>query len=125
MAVENGDIAMARFLLENGADVNAPGGVWETPLGTAAHAGNVPMARLLLDSGADPDKGNPIITAADAGRLEVVKLLLDAGADPSLPNRQGWTALDVARSHKQGEIRALLLKHLKKDVEPAAGPPSQ
>ena len=47
--------AVARVLLDAGADPNGTGEAGGTALHTAAQYGDVEMARLLLDHGADPD----------------------------------------------------------------------
>lgn len=76
-AVINNHILLAKTLLANGADVNAPGtkpagnnDYWikldgVTPLALACRGGNVEIARLLLETGADEtvrdSKGNPPI----------------------------------------------------------------
>lgn len=45
------------------------------------------------------DQGTtPLMKAAANGRSSVIKLLLAAGADPSRRNKQGKTALDLARA---------------------------
>ena len=73
----------ARFLLDRGADADAPGRGWMT--GTALHS------------------------AASSRQPEVVAMLLDAGADADARQGQGWTALHAAaRNGDLASVEALL-----------------
>jgi ankyrin repeat protein len=46
--------AIVRFLVENRADVNAPGGYkWSSALVAAAYRGSEPIVRYLVENGAD------------------------------------------------------------------------
>jgi ankyrin repeat protein len=51
-----GNIAIAEYLIEHGADVNAhhEGHIGNTPLGEVAGSCSLKMAELLLEHGADP-----------------------------------------------------------------------
>ena len=72
-----------KWLLENGADVNANAGTW-----TALHA-------AALDGG--------------RGHVEIVKVLLQHGADPNALTGSGKTASDYLMNEADGfEIRQLL-----------------
>ncbi len=84
-AAEVAEVSLAR-LLDAGADVNAKGGKYGCPLGTATYWGNDGVVRLLVDAGADVNAkggwyGCPLGTAAHEGKEGVVRLLMDAGAD--------------------------------------------
>jgi len=73
-AAENGDLAMVRFLLENGAEVNARGPCGNTPLHYAATR---EVAEALIAGGADVHaKGNrgmtPLHYARNRGVAEVL-----------------------------------------------------
>ena len=78
-AAARGNTDMVKFLIANGADVNAYGEVGNTPLHAAK---NVGIAKILIDNGADIhadcDCGTPLHTAEDA---EIAQLLIDHGAD--------------------------------------------
>jgi len=54
LAASRGDVALAAFLMDRGADPNVRAAGGETPLHYAAKFGDGPLARLLLDRGADP-----------------------------------------------------------------------
>ena len=96
---------VVKFLLENGADVNAR----ETqsglnPLMYACLSGNPRLVSLILD-------GNPVVDSPDAtgrsalmvaatlGNAEAVKLLVRSGADIHFTDYAGATALDWAREN--------------------------
>jgi hypothetical protein len=80
------DPAIARLLIERGADVNATDADGMTPLMEAAHEGRSAMLRALIDAGADLDLKNSVyqttalMMAIDAERDECVDMLRKAGA---------------------------------------------
>ena len=55
LASENGDLEMARLLLEAGADKDLQDSRGNTAFMLAAKNGHVKVARLLLEAGADKD----------------------------------------------------------------------
>jgi ankyrin repeat protein len=72
--------AVARLLVEAGADVNARQEKGWTPLHAAAQTGDLEMVQLFLDRGADPmaqsDEGKSAIgIAGEAGNTELLKVL--------------------------------------------------
>jgi hypothetical protein len=98
LAAIHNHLALAKLLIDRGADVNRPG--W-TPLHYAATRGHREMMRLLLDHEAyiDSESANgttPLMMAAYAAPPLAVKLLLEEGADPTLANQANATALDLA-----------------------------
>jgi len=52
-ASRHGHIDIVKYLISNGADVNATDQYLNTPLHDAARSGNIQIIKLLLDSGAD------------------------------------------------------------------------
>ena len=125
--------AIALFLIERGADVNAPDNdravlvalldgkaepvrrdrIGWTPLHHAAAKNQVELARILLDRGAPPNAlselgGTPLHEAAAGGGVEMVKLLLERGTDPKVRSKPGVTALDLAKEYKNAAVVALL-----------------
>lgn len=130
-ASATGCVELVKFLLQNGADVNAFGG---RNCGTALHAacvyGHPHVVDILLDNGADinsvdgaySDKvywaafsysemvlWTPLITVAFLGKEGIVEQLLGRGADPNIAQTSGYTALHFAviRGHT-GVVRRLL-----------------
>jgi ankyrin repeat protein len=93
----------ARFLLDRGADVDAPGRGWMTgtPLHSAASSRHADVVALLVDAGADPNARQgqgwtPLQAAARNGDLASIEALLRAGADPAATNDDGVTVRDLA-----------------------------
>ena len=111
LAVNHGQIDMARLLLDLGADVDErtvldeleePTPSWGMPLWFAALAGQRDIAELLLDRGADPNanvyaSGWPLRNAKDEA---LRRLLLERGA-----RQQPYM---VAEAHDVAEARRLL-----------------
>ena len=109
--------ATVRWLLEQGADVDAKDRADTTPLAAAVLFGNVENVKLLLAKGADVNittKGGwtPLMYAAIRGNLEVLRLLLDRNARVNATDPSGSTALMWAAYSEYGDPKpvALLLK---------------
>jgi ankyrin repeat protein len=85
LVISPGNMEMTRFLVEQGADVNAVVFVL-APLENAAARGHLEIAQFLLEHGADVNlrggDGNPPLRwAVERGHADVVDLLLEHGAD--------------------------------------------
>jgi ankyrin repeat protein len=85
-AARQGQLAVARFLIDKGADLEWPSGFSQTPLHHAVGNGHKAMTELLLAAGArvdpkDSQGETPLFKAVDRGFLEIAKVLLAAGAD--------------------------------------------
>jgi ankyrin repeat protein len=87
VAASNGNIEIAKMLLDKGADIDGADVVlgWR-PLMSAAEAGQDEMVKFLLGRGAPIDGEDSVgytalIYTASAGHTETAKLLIDAGAD--------------------------------------------
>ncbi|XP_061407538.1 uncharacterized protein LOC133342401 isoform X3 [Lethenteron reissneri] len=111
-ATRRGQVRAARFVLDalDGRPVNARGPEGHTPLMLAAllpdAAASAALVELLLGRGADPtleDRwgDSALVQAAAAGNAEVLRSLARAfarrGIDVHRPNRDGHSALQVAR----------------------------
>jgi uncharacterized protein len=110
MACLKGEVALAKKLIERGADVNKPG--W-TPLHYAATSANLELMELLFANNAyidaeSPNGTTPLMMAAQYGSAAAVKRLLDEGADPTLKNQQGLTAIDFAYRASRTEAADLI-----------------
>ncbi len=90
----HGDEALARQLIQRGAQVNRPG--W-TPLHYATTGGHLGMVKLLIEEHAfidaqSPNQTTPLMMAARMRHPSVVRLLIEEGADPSQANQAGIDA---------------------------------
>lgn len=135
IAAVRGDTAMARVLLDHGADLEftsadaaaASDGKRYLPLPAALHhqafspallaavqGGHLPMIELLLAAGAKPDAANEpgdstLVLAAKMGRTAVMQPLLDSGQSLNAPAPNGDTPLLGALLLKRPEMTRLLL----------------
>ncbi|VDN03065.1 unnamed protein product [Thelazia callipaeda] len=119
LAAGYNNLEVARFLLENGAEVNLKDKGGLIPLHNASSFGHLEIAGLLIDCGADvnhPDKWGytPLHEAALKGRTQICSLLLNNGADITLKNNEGSTALDVTVAD---DTRELLMSALPIDLK--------
>jgi ankyrin repeat protein len=92
-------LAIARFLVEQGADTNqaSANAFTVTPLHSACAIASLPLAQLLLDNGADPNARQqggvtPLHSAAHNGATELARLLIERGADLNARTDKGETA---------------------------------
>ena len=101
-----GHDAVDRFLLDNGADVNAQASNSQRvgAVHAAAAVQNHSMMKVLLERGADPNARQqldytPLHTAAGRNDFDMAKLLLSHGAQRDARGSDGKTPADVAREH--------------------------
>ncbi|HYP13258.1 MAG TPA: ankyrin repeat domain-containing protein [Bryobacteraceae bacterium] len=115
LAVHADDIAAARKLVAEGADVKVSNRYGVFPLSLACTNGSGPMVELLLKAGADPNATLPggetaLMTAARTGKLEPVKALLSRGADVhAKESSRGQTALMWAAAEGHVDVVEALL----------------
>jgi ankyrin repeat protein len=94
-AAYRGNVEIATYLIEHGADVNQVVGVG-TALSQAGWRQQTDVARLLLDRGANPQQPDPFsgftslhwAAAADEGDARFVQQLIDRGANPKAEGGQ-------------------------------------
>jgi ankyrin repeat protein len=126
-----GQLRVATFLLDHGADVNLAGGgrgkitqSW-TPLFAATAEGHKAMVELLLDHGADVDSGRqdgatPLLEAVAHRYHAVAEVLMAHHANPNLESGGHDTPLmHAARLRESDTIKRLLA--IGADVNHVAG----
>jgi ankyrin repeat protein len=112
-----GNVAMAKALIAQGAEISAAVRHLDTPLHDAANYGRVEMIRFLVSEGADPNAKNewgiePLGWAVTQGKTDAVRVLLELGADPNTPaSTGGQSCLSIAETRKDNEVVGLLREH--------------
>jgi hypothetical protein len=108
-AARIGDTRAARFLLDEGADINHDGryplsrlNTSRSPLTEATQRGDIEIVRFLIDNGANvmwksTCNWTYLHMAAQYGHDTIARLLLDRGVDRLGRNTAGKTAADLAR----------------------------
>ena len=116
-AAMNGQLVVAKYLLDHGANVNGfSQNHGFSPLSAAAQKGHKAMVELLLSRGADVSGGglNPLFDAVRRGYLAVAEVLLANKADVNFPSGTDTSEmrpLHVAARDGRIEMLQLLLKH--------------
>jgi ankyrin repeat protein len=100
-AAQRGDRTLVRTLLQQGADVNAPGVDGSTALHRAVYADHLDVTDLLLKAGArvtaaDRYGVTPLSLACINGNAKMIRLLIEVGADPNGVDPAGETPLMIA-----------------------------
>jgi len=102
-----------RELLRRGVAVDTPDSSGNTALGGACVAGNLAMVKFLVQQGATVNRRlgflerTSLMNAVEMGHPNVVEYLLTAGADVSLTDKDGKTALAIAR--EKGDTKTISL----------------
>ena len=110
-AVEAGNEAEVRRLLDAKVPVDSVDRTGNTALYFSACRGHAAIAALLLDRGANinavgPSKDTPLHCAAMLSKPEVAKLLIERGAEVNALSADGYTPL---REASDPTIQALLV----------------
>ncbi|KAL3478816.1 ankyrin repeat-containing domain protein [Aspergillus californicus] len=114
---KSGALNAVIFLLRKGADINAVGGEYGTPLQAAVSIDDYEIVKLLVAHGADVNSqggilGSAIQVAAYKGSLEIARLLIDKNANVNAQsNSMFGTALQAAAYEGREEVVRLLLTH--------------
>ena len=110
-AFKFGDAAVARALFDLGTPIEFADGNGITMLGRAALNNEVAMAAWLIERGANVNVVDklgmtPLLWAAssDFGDPAMIELLLKSGARADARNKDGLTALDLARKYGHAEV---------------------
>ncbi len=116
LAVREGDVALARQLLDSKAPVDKTESDKVTVLHHAARNGSAPIVRMLLDAGADPKARDqhgetPLYCAARSGNVEAAGMLIAAGAQVDAKNSDRETPLEAAAGRGSVEVGRLLIEN--------------
>ena len=114
-AFKFGDAAVARALFDLGTPIEFADGNGITMLGRSALNNEVAMAGWLIERGANVNVVDklgmtPLLWAAssDFGEPAMIELLLKSGAKADARNKDGLTALDLARKYGHAEAIPVL-----------------
>lgn len=115
-AAREGNEAVVRLLLDNGADLNVCGKSWGYALHAASSAGNNQIILMLLECGADINarggsRGTALHAASFCGHELTVKLLLESGADVNINAGSYGNALQAACFNGHEQIVRVLLEN--------------
>jgi ankyrin repeat protein len=111
----NGKLQIAKYLIENGADINVQTLDLYTPLHFAIKYGHVNLAKYLIEQGADINlqtykKEAAIHISIAKGLYSLSKLLIDKGADLTMSAEHG-TPLHYAEMYGDLKIAKHLIKN--------------
>ncbi len=119
VAVQRGDLSMAQYLVDEGADVNylgTPAGAAQdqkaTMLHVAAYRGDGAMARLLLAAGANPAGRDPVFGTTPlhaAASRDVAEVLLAADAPLDAQDSKGQQPLHKTLKAGRFDVAAALV----------------
>ena len=121
-AAGNGQLAAARLLIDNGANLGPVTNLSRTALHEASWYGHVDIIQLLLDRGAnieavDAHHCTPLLLAAcnkylvAARYVDIIQLLLDRGANIEALNEDHFTPLHLAANNKLPAAARLLVEN--------------
>ena len=125
VCLDDPDLAVAKVLLEKGAEVNCHNSDRSTPLVGATVHNKIDSLRWLLENGARPDEADDegdtaLHYAAQLGRRDIAKILLKNGADPNAVNECSQSPLfDAIEQNQPGcetIVSLLLAAGAKQDV---------
>lgn len=126
-AVDEGDFAAVKSLIDAGADVNARSNDEWTPLMLATIKGHTQMVEALLGNGADSNARNrkgwtALMFAVSMSDADTMRILLGAGANINARDKEGKTALmQAANENNRESVRVLLGEGADVSLEDHAG----
>src|SRR6267142_2341996 len=116
LASQQGNVKVARILVEYGADVSAQNNEGSTPLHLVSRSGSMDLAWLLVKHGADVSANNkrrstPLHQASVYGLVDLAQFLVEHGADMAAQEVDGWTALHWASYNGHLALARYLVEH--------------
>lgn len=114
LATYKGNNEVAKFLIDNGADINGTS-QYGTPLMAAVVKGNAEIAKVLLDHNADTsiaDQGGntALIYSVLFKRYDIAEMLVNAKASIDKKDIRGNSAVDYAKMNNDEKLVQLLKK---------------
>ena len=125
-AVRRGHLAVAKLLMERGAEVIVGSNYWGDLLTIATGKNRVDLMTLLLAHGANPNStfhGESVLhVAVKYGCLDCVKVLVEAGADVNAPTYDYDTRTPIHLAIRYGypEVADYLMAHGVVQPKPAS-----
>lgn len=118
-AAHRGDFDSVKFLLQNGANVNAKNSLGDTALSCAVQflgSSSTEIVKLLLESGADMNTRNercatPLLLATKRNAEKVVALLLELRCETNVSNVCSLSPLHYAAENNNGRLTEKLLQY--------------
>ena len=118
LAVQAGNVDLARLLVTHGADVTAQDERGSTLLHVATRTDSVDIARFLVEHGVDAtvrdnDGLTPLRLAVRLGRVNLVRFLIEHGEDMAASDSYdgGSTLLHEASRSGRVDVSRLLIEH--------------
>ncbi|EKV07769.1 Ankyrin 2,3/unc44, putative [Penicillium digitatum PHI26] len=109
----NSRAAVARVLIERGANLESMNDLKQTPLQVACESDSVEVARCLIESGADLDvrcrRGRSLLHLASSTGSKAIELLVEKGVNLEVKDENGETPLHLACWFGRVKTAAVLL----------------
>lgn len=115
-AATRGNLAKARELLDEGANVNLSNPLGRTPLHMSVFSGHPKTSGLLIERGANLEAKDrvgmtPLHAAVLGGDVQTLELILSKKPDIKSATDTGLTALHLAAATGQDQIVAILVRN--------------
>ena len=123
-AVEKGDLAEVRRLLDEGVSANSRGGIRASALELAASDGRFELVELLMSRGATATN-QALQWAVQKGDVRIVQKLLANGAEARSKDSNGVSALFFAVSGGRTGVTGFLLDPINKRPKPTSPPKAE
>jgi hypothetical protein len=104
----------ARYILDQGVNINIQGTEGGSPLHCAANHDNTEIIRLLVNKGANLEAKNawgntPLSLAAERGCKDAVAAFIALGADINTTSNESWTPLHYACQGEHKDVEKALI----------------